>query len=81
MKIYRVVGSYKFGNRWLPFTKEIAAKNKEEAIDQYYSLLGSYYGKKRREIKVEDASSIPFEEAKDSRARYKYRKFGEKYGE
>ncbi len=81
MKIYRIVGSYKSGNKWLSFNKEIAARNKEEAIDQYYSLLGSYYGKKRREIKVEDASSIPFDEARDFRARYNYRKFGEKHGE
>ncbi len=81
MKIYKVLGSIKRNNKWESIGKEIAAKSKEDAIDEFYALLGSTYGKKRREIKIEDAYSIPLKEAMDPRARVKVRKHGEDHGE
>ncbi|MGC8663742.1 MAG: 50S ribosomal protein L18Ae [Thermoplasmata archaeon] len=81
MKIYKVIGSIKNVNKWESISKEIAAKSKEMAIDEFYALLGSTYGKKRREIRIEDAYSIPLKEATDSRAIFKVKKHGEDHGE
>lgn len=81
MKIYRVIGSIKNGKRWENINKEIAAKNKEMAVDEFYALLGSIYRKTRRDIRIEDAYSIPMKDATDPRAIYKARKHGEEHGE
>ncbi|MGC8565192.1 MAG: 50S ribosomal protein L18Ae [Thermoplasmata archaeon] len=81
MKIYKVIGSMKNGKKWESINKEIAAKNKEMAMDEFYALLGSIYKKNRREIKIEDAYSIPLKDATDPRAIYKTRKHGEEHGE
>lgn len=81
MKIYRVIGNYRQGNEWIHITKEVAAKNKQEAEDYFYSLLGSVYRKNRREIRIEDAYSIPLKDASDPRAIYRYKKFGGEHGE
>ncbi|MEL9999064.1 MAG: 50S ribosomal protein L18Ae [Thermoplasmata archaeon] len=81
MKIYRVIGNYRQGKKLIRITKEIAAKNKQEAEEYFYSFLGSVYGKNRREINIEDAYSIPLKEATDPRARYKINKLGGEHGE
>lgn len=81
MKVYRVIGTMKNGKKWINITKEIAAKNKEMAIDEFYALLGSIYRKKRREIRIDDAYSIPSKEATDPRAIFKVEKHGEEHGE
>ncbi len=81
MKIYRVIGNYKQGKKWVHISKEVAARNKQEAEDYFYSLLGSIYRKNRREVNIEDVYSIPLKEASDPRAIYRYKKAGGEHGE
>jgi Ribosomal protein L20A (L18A) len=81
VKIYRIIGNYKEGKNWVHISKEVTAKNKQEAEDYFYSLLGSIYRKKRREIRIEDAYSIPLKDATDPRAIHRYKKAGGENGE
>ena len=71
MKAYRIRGTFRMGVvKNNPFTIEVAAKKKEEAIEKIYGILGSRHGVKRREIKIEEVKAIKKDEIEDPVVRY-----------
>ncbi len=55
-----VKGTFKAGQKWEKFRKNIATHNKNNAQEKAYSLIGSEHGLKRGAIKIESV-----EEAKE----------------
>lgn len=53
------------GRRYQPFAKEVAAKDREEALEKVLSLMGSKHGTKRRDIKVKEVREISAEDVAD----------------
>ncbi len=71
MKAYRISGTFRMGVvKENPFTIELAAKKKDEAIDKIYALLGSRHGVKRREIKINEIKPLKKDEIEDPVVRY-----------
>lgn len=50
---YVLTGNMRIGQRNMPFTKEVEAKDENEAKELTYSLFGSEHGTKRRWINIE----------------------------
>ncbi|HEY9206874.1 MAG TPA: 50S ribosomal protein L18Ae [Candidatus Methanoperedens sp.] len=48
-----VKGTFKAGEKWEGFTKNVASQNKNNATEKTYSLIGSEHGLKRRLIKIQ----------------------------
>ncbi len=71
VKVYRVRGIALFSPErirvWQPFTIDVRAMKKEDAIEKVYSDLGSKHKLRRAHIKVIDVSEISPEMSK-----YKY---------
>jgi len=71
VKVYRVRGIALFSpdriRVWQPFTIDVRAVKKEDAIEKVYSDLGSKHKLKRAHIKIIEVSEISPEESK-----YKY---------
>ena len=53
VKTYHIRGEYKRRKRLIPFGKYIRAVNKEDALEQVYSILGSKHRVKRNLISVD----------------------------
>lgn len=71
MKAYRISGTMKMGLvKDHPFTIEIPANKKEEAVDKAYAILGSRHGAKRTEINITGVKAIKNEDIEDSAVRY-----------
>ncbi len=71
MKAYKISGTFKMGSvEQNPFTIELAAKRKDEAVNKLYSILGSKHGVKRREVKITEVKSLKKEEIEDPVVRY-----------
>ncbi len=71
MKAYRISGTMKMGVvKDHPFTIEVPAKKKEEAMDKAYAILGSRHGANRNEIKISEVKVLKNEEIEDSSVRY-----------
>lgn len=71
MKAYRISGTFRMGVvKENPFTIELAANKKDEAIDKIYALLGSRHGVKRREIKINEIKPLKKDEIEDPVVRY-----------
>ncbi len=71
MKAYKISGTFKMGSiEGNPFTIELAAKKKDEAIDKLYSILGSKHGVKRREVNITEVKSLKKDEIEDPVVRY-----------
>ncbi len=71
VKVYRVRGVALFSpdklREWQPFTIDVRAVKKEDAIEKVYSDLGSRHKLKRAHIKILEVREIRPEESK-----YKY---------
>ncbi len=64
VKIYRIKGYAKFGFRMLEVVKEVRALTREEALEKFYSEVGSNHKLKRRQIR-----NIVIEEIKPEEVR------------
>ena len=58
MKAFKVTGTYRNRPGMQKFSKEVAAKGKDEAVEAIISVIGSKHRAKRREIKVESVTEI-----------------------
>ena len=71
VKVYRVKGVALFSpdsiRVWQPFTIDVRAVKKEDAVEKVLSELGSRHKLKRSHIKILEVTEIPPEKAK-----YKY---------
>ena len=71
MKAYRISGTMKMGIvKDHPFTIEVPANKKEEAVDKAYAILGSRHGAKRKEINIAEVKALKNDEIEDSAVRY-----------
>ena len=68
VKVYRVTGVALFSpdrtRDWQPFTIDVRAVKKEDAVEKVYSDLGSKHKLKRAHIKILEVKEISPEEAK-----------------
>jgi len=55
---FEVNGTYKNGNDWQPFTKEISAYNEARATEKIYNIIGSKHRLKRSYIKIDGIKLI-----------------------
>ncbi len=71
VKVFRVKGVALFSpdkiREWQPFTIDVMAVKKEDAIEKVYSDLGSKHKLKRAHIRILEVFEIPPEKSK-----YKY---------
>lgn len=51
--------------QWQRFAKEVIADNKDEAVENIYSVLGSKHRVKRTNVKIYETEEVPLEEAED----------------
>jgi len=71
VKAYKVIGAFRLGKgRQQGFTLEMAADDKEAAIDKILSTLGSRHRIKRREIMIESLEEIPADSITNSVVKY-----------
>ncbi|MDD2439317.1 MAG: 50S ribosomal protein L18Ae [Methanosarcinaceae archaeon] len=54
MKNFIVTGSFKAGNSWANFTKNVESQNEKNAIEKTYSIFGSKHRLKRSFVKIEN---------------------------
>ena len=73
MKAYRVSGIAPFGSMRQKFSLDFAAENKEDAVHQAYSALGSRHKAKRRTIKIESTIEIAPRTSTAPRTRHEFR--------
>ncbi|MEW5936359.1 MAG: 50S ribosomal protein L18Ae [Candidatus Thermoplasmatota archaeon] len=71
MKAFRVCGTFLMKPEWQRFAKEVAADDKEDAMEIALSDIGSRHRVKRRDIKIEEVVEIPFEEIESPTVRIK----------
>ena len=75
MKAFKATGTFQMGrNSEQPFSKEIAAKDKEDAEQQVYSIMGSKHGIKRFRITIDKIVPMKTEDITDSVIAYKVSK-------
>lgn len=53
MKNYIVKGTFKAGQKWEPFTKNLESQNEKNAQEKVYSIFGSKHNIKRFLIKID----------------------------
>lgn len=58
VKIYRVKGTFKMGERMQRFSKEYPALSEKNAIERAYSDFGSRYKVKRNKIKIDKVEVV-----------------------
>ena len=73
MKAYRVSGIAPFGSMRQKFSLDFAAENKEDAVHQAYSALGSRHKAKRRTIKIESTIEIDPRTSTEARIHHEFR--------
>ena len=73
MKAYRVSGIAPFGSMRQKFSLDFAAENKEDAVHQAYSALGSRHKAKRRTIKIESTIEIDPRTSTEARILHEFR--------
>lgn len=66
MKAFKVTGTFLMGREKQPFTKEVAAKDKSEAEEQVYSIIGSKHGVKRFRVNINKVDPMKPEDVTDS---------------
>jgi large subunit ribosomal protein LX len=64
VKTFRISCSVKFGFRELPVVKEVRALTREEALEKFYSEVGSNHKLKRKQLKNISIEEIKLEEVK-----------------
>lgn len=58
MMNFIVKGTFKAGQKWERFTKNITSHNKNNAAEKAYSLIGSEHGLRRSLIKIESLEEV-----------------------
>lgn len=53
MENYRISGTFKAGDVWERFTKNVSVLNEKNAREKVYSLIGSEHGLKRNFIHLD----------------------------
>lgn len=64
VKVFRIQGTYIRLNRRFKFSREIRAITEEQACEQLYTVVGSFYRVKRQKITIDQVIEIPPTEAK-----------------
>jgi large subunit ribosomal protein LX len=65
MKAFKVTGTYRNRPGMQKFSKEVAAKGKDEAVEAIISVIGSKHRAKRSEIKVESVTEMKNDDVTD----------------
>lgn len=65
MKAFKVTGTFRNRPGMQAFSKEVAAKDKDAAVEAVMSVLGSKHRAKRTEIKVESVAEMKQDEVTD----------------
>jgi large subunit ribosomal protein LX len=65
MKAFKVTGTFRNRPGMQAFTKEVAAKGKDEAIEAVMSLMGSKHRAKRAEVKIDTVVEMKQDEITD----------------
>ncbi len=63
VKRFKITGELRKGGDKLPFTKEIRAVKKEDALQHLYSDMGSRHKARKFEINVKQVEELPESEA------------------
>ena len=71
MKAFKATGTFLMGKDTQKFTKEVAAKDKKEAEEQVYSIIGSKHGVKRTQVNIDKITPVKNEEIEDPVVQYK----------
>ena len=71
MKAFKATGTFLMGKDIQPFSKEVAAKDKNEAEELVYSIMGSKHNVKRFRIDIEKLVPIKDDEITDQVIAYK----------
>jgi large subunit ribosomal protein LX len=62
MKAFRIEGEFLMKDRWQKFTKEIASKSKDTALEHLLSDMGGRHRTKRKNIKIHDVKELKLNE-------------------
>ena len=62
VKIFRIRGEMLLKGEWKKFTIEVRALNKEHALEEVFSKIGSRHRCKRKHILIKDIKEISFDE-------------------
>ncbi|MFH0815649.1 MAG: 50S ribosomal protein L18Ae [Methanobacteriota archaeon] len=65
MKAFKVTGTFRNRPGMQKFSKEVAAKGKDEAVEAIISVIGSKHRAKRREILIESVSEMKNDDITD----------------
>jgi large subunit ribosomal protein LX len=71
MPAYRVTGTFRNGEEWQRFTKEVAAASEEDARQHILSDIGSKHGLARRDVRLKTVTTITAEEITNPIVRHK----------
>ncbi len=74
MNAFKIEGYIKFEKKYIPIRKELVAKDEKDAVEKFYCLIGSNYGKKRREIRIEKIQILNPKESRNPVVMYYYKK-------
>ncbi len=69
MRAFRVVGRFKMGGRFVPFTMELAAEGRDGVEERVMKELGSKHRAKRRDIAIERVEELALESVSDPAVR------------
>ena len=58
MKAFRATGSFRAGNKDQPYTLDLVAKSKADAMERVYSNFGSRHGTPRRFVNIDSLDTI-----------------------
>ena len=58
MKAFRATGSFRAGKRDQPYSVDVVAANKDDAVEQVLSNFGSRHRVSRRFVVIDDMSEI-----------------------
>jgi len=71
MKAFKATGTFLMGEKIQPFSKEVAAKDQNEAKELVFSIMGSKHNVKRFRIDIEKIILLKTEEITDLVVAYK----------
>ena len=69
VKIFRVEGVVVKLNHTMPFSKDVRALNKKNAVDKAYADLGSQHRARRVHVKISLVDEVSLTEVKDTAIR------------
>jgi large subunit ribosomal protein LX len=58
MSKFEILGRFKIGNVWQPFSKYVEGNSEKIALEKVLSLLGSEHGLKRNLIKIDEVRCL-----------------------